>query len=168
MSDRKILPMHTHGECFRCIKSKDGGHTCAAINHKGLRISADGPACKNFISRNALEKQWKKEDRKAEKERKRKWAVNEKNDPVRLKLVNDGEGIIPECPVCGEMPYSTKQCYWCGQKFIQTDEVQEYAKPKKRKVECFVCGSTNCIETISNYNSHKHIYCQDCGMLIME
>lgn len=28
----------------------------------------------------------------------------------------------PECPSCGEMPYSTERCIFCGQKFLQTDQ----------------------------------------------
>lgn len=38
--------------------------------------------------------------------------------------MNDGYGMIPECPICGEMPYSTEQCYWCGQRFVQDEEVE--------------------------------------------
>lgn len=50
---------------------------------------------------------------------------------------NDGYGMIPECPICGEMPYSTKQCHWCGQRFIQDKEVEEYEKPLTKEVTCF-------------------------------
>ena len=28
----------------------------------------------------------------------------------------------PICPHCGEMPYSTKACYFCGQRFTKEDK----------------------------------------------
>ena len=31
----------------------------------------------------------------------------------------------PECPYCGEMPYSTKRCVFCGQRFIQDEAIAE-------------------------------------------
>lgn len=34
-----------------------------------------------------------------------------------------GEGLEPECPNCGEMPYSESVCYFCGQRF--TNEAQD-------------------------------------------
>ena len=38
------------------------------------------------------------------------------------------------------MPYSTEQCHWCGQRFIQDEEVKEFAKPLTKEVTCFSCG----------------------------
>lgn len=35
-------------------------------------------------------------------------------DGMRDEIVSAGE---PQCPHCGEMPYSTKQCQFCGQRF---------------------------------------------------
>lgn len=75
--------------------------------------------------------------------------------------------MIPKCPVCGEMPYSTEQCHWCGQKFVQDEEVEEYSKPKIIKGKCFGCGSDVDIR-VSKYNGHKSYYCDKCGMSIME
>lgn len=49
--------------------------------------------------------------------------------------VGDADMIIPNgepvCPHCGEMPYSTDQCVFCGQRFI----------PVERR--CRVCGCTD-------------------------
>ena len=32
------------------------------------------------------------------------------------------QGLWPECPRCGEMPYSETQCQFCGQRFTKEDE----------------------------------------------
>lgn len=37
------------------------------------------------------------------------------------------KNAVPICPHCGEMPYSYKQCVFCGQRFLQ-DEKTEAAK----------------------------------------
>jgi hypothetical protein len=29
------------------------------------------------------------------------------------------DGLWPECPRCGEMPYSEEQCQFCGQRFLK-------------------------------------------------
>lgn len=47
----------------------------------------------------------------------------------------------PECPHCGEMPYSTDRCVFCGQRFIQDEAVAEYNKPPEKVVmNCPMCG----------------------------
>lgn len=82
-------------------------------------------------------------------------------------IVNDGYGMIPECPVCGEMPYSTEQCHWCGQRFLQDEEIKKYAEPKIQKGSCPNCGAPIDIH-ISSYNGHKHFHCDACKMTVME
>ena len=37
-------------------------------------------------------------------------------DGIRDKIIPNGE---PECPHCGNMPYSTEQCEICGQRFVK-------------------------------------------------
>lgn len=50
---------------------------------------------------------------------------NGKKPPVRLCWVpsfngmNDSYYAAPQCPACGEMPYSTERCIFCGQKFLK-------------------------------------------------
>lgn len=73
---------------------------------------------------------------------------------------------IPECPICGEMPYSTEQCYWCGQRFVQDEEVEEYATPQTINGNCFNCGADVVIH-VSKYNGHKSYHCNKCGCSIM-
>lgn len=74
---------------------------------------------------------------------------------------------IPKCPVCGEMPYSTEQCHWCGQHFLQDEEIKKYAEPKIQKGSCPNCGAPIDIH-ISSYNGHKYFHCDACKMTVME
>ena len=37
-------------------------------------------------------------------------------DGMKDRIIYGGE---PECPRCGEMPYSYIQCVFCGQKFVE-------------------------------------------------
>ena len=54
---------------------------------------------------------------------------NGKMPPVKLLWVPTlnaaGDAFIPDgepkCPTCGEMPYSTDRCVFCGQKFLKED-----------------------------------------------
>ena len=47
--------------------------------------------------------------------------------PVPLEWIDSFDGMRdiiikggdPKCPHCGEMPYSTEQCVFCGQRFVQ-------------------------------------------------
>lgn len=100
---------------------------------------------------------------------------NGRKPPVKLKFVRDIDyctgkptGEIPECPSCGEMPYSTEVCKFCGQRFIQDDKVKEYNKPAPTvELECPVCGG-KFIGSRSKYNNHFHGKCESCGTVIME
>ena len=52
---------------------------------------------------------------------------NGKNPPVKLSWIpsfngmTDSMGTEPQCPACGEMPYSTERCIFCGQKSLKED-----------------------------------------------
>lgn len=48
-----------------------------------------------------------------------KWA--DSYDVATDSIIDGGE---PRCPYCGEMPYNTKRCMFCGQRF--TDERAEW------------------------------------------
>ena len=71
------------------------------------------------------------------------------------------------CEICGGMPYSTEQCHWCGQRFVQDKEIEEYAKPLTENGKCISCGSDVVIH-VSKYNGHKHFHCDKCGFTVME
>ena len=44
--------------------------------------------------------------------------------PVRVGWEESYGGMWPVCPSCGEMPYSTDRCVFCGQKFIREDNME--------------------------------------------
>lgn len=50
--------------------------------------------------------------------------VNGKADPLPIKWVMGYMGVPePWCPACGEIPYRPDRCIFCGQRFIQNEEV---------------------------------------------
>ena len=102
-----------------------------------------------------------------EKRREELWKIYAEKEPMKLPIVFDGYGGIPMCPICGEMPYSTEQCHWCGQRFIQDKEVEEYEKPMIENGKCPKCGADIVIH-ISKYNGHRHFHCDKCGISVMQ
>ena len=69
--------------------------------------------------------------------------------PVPLEWVDSFDGMTdkiipnsePRCPHCGEMPYSTEQCVFCGQRFVQDGQRRREAEPPKvETMDCFICG----------------------------
>jgi hypothetical protein len=52
---------------------------------------------------------------------------NGRKAPVRLRWVPSFNGMTdsfqpaPECPACGEMPYSTEHYFFCGQRFLEEE-----------------------------------------------
>lgn len=96
---------------------------------------------------------------------------NGKNPPVKIGWERSYDGIYPQCPSCGEMPYSTERCVFCGQRFIQEDEaLQEYAKPAlEERMDCFVCGGKGTlVGRRARSNGHFHGQCEQCGATVME
>lgn len=55
---------------------------------------------------------------------------------------------------------------WCGQRFVQDEEVEEYATPQTINGNCFNCGADVVIH-VSKYNGHKSYHCNKCGCSIM-
>lgn len=99
--------------------------------------------------------------------------VNGKEDPVALEWEEDpmGRGMgFPRCPACGEMPYSTERCLFCGQRFIQDERTAEYNAPaKEEQRDCVVCGVKGTLRgTRAKSNGHFHGVCVVCGCRIME
>lgn len=96
---------------------------------------------------------------------------NGKKEPVKIGWEESYGGTWPQCPACGEMPYSTERCTFCGQKFIQDDpELQEYTKPPEEvRMDCFMCGGHNTmVGTRARSNGHFHGQCEKCGCRMME
>ncbi len=157
------------GGCHRFEERDHGGkggwHCCG--RPWDVDVFPDDRACEDYWDREAQEELDRKKEEDTENRRKELWAIYAEKDPVKLPIVNDGYGMIPMCPVCGEMPYSTEQCHWCGQRFIQDEEVEEYGTPLTEEFNCPNCKKPG-IAYISRYNGHKHFRCEYCGMAFME
>ena len=96
---------------------------------------------------------------------------NGKNAPVSLIWVQDYDGsTFPKCPSCGEMPYDLHTCFFCGQKFLGDETVDEWEKPPEvEAIQCPVCGAKDGLEgTRAKSNGHFHGVCKFCGTRIMD
>lgn len=167
----KELPDRKCGECVRCelrnhsYNGKQEGYHCT-MQPYDKDIQPGDKACVHWGSRKE-EMERKRLYKEAEENRRKKlWATYSIRKPVKLPIVNDGFGEIPECPICGEMPYSTEQCHWCGQRFILDEEVENYLKPLTKKMKCFSCDA-DVVAKVSRYNGHIHYRCEKCGCRVM-
>ena len=155
-------------KCGGCVSFEErwreeerGTFHCCRQNYK-IDKYPDDDACDQYWDREEYEKEEQKKAEETERKRQEMWAIHADNPPVKLPIVFDGYGMIPMCPTCGDMPYSTEQCHWCGQKFIQDEEVEEYNKPNKVILTCPFCGGE--MEGVrSKYNGHLHVTCKKCG-----
>ncbi len=95
---------------------------------------------------------------------------NGKNDPVFIGWEITLGAPFPYCPSCGEMPYSTERCVFCGQKFIQDEAIAEYNKPPETVImDCPVCkGNNTMIGAQAKCNGHFHGKCEKCGCKLTE
>lgn len=157
------------GRCIRCAERDRQGETGWHCWRKSYwrDISPDDKACYEYWDKDEQNELDRLRDDEQENRRKELWAIYSKRDPVNLPIVNDGFGWIPKCPVCGEMPYSTTQCHWCGQRFLQDEVVEEYNKLEFKKMECPMCGAKMTV-TVSRYNGHKSGHCEKCGARFIE
>ena len=159
------------GGCVRCKPRDRKGETgfhCTMRNYD-IEVPPEHKACVSYWDKAEYERAEQQYQEDEENRRKELWAIYAEREPIKLPIVNDGYGMIPDCPICGEMPYSLEQCHWCGQRFIQDEEVKEYAKPDEGVMDCFHCGGKNTVHYIrSKYNGHKHGSCSKCGMSFME
>lgn len=159
----------TCGGCARC-EPRDhgdkGGYHCCMRNWE-IDIAPEHKACVDYWDRAEHERVERLREQDTENRRNELWAIYAERDPIKLPIVNDGYGRIPKCPVCGEMPYSTEQCHWCGQRFIQDDEVEEYGTPLTKPFKCPSCGTMG-TANVSRYNGHKHFLCDKCGFSFMQ
>lgn len=161
------------GGCVRCTERSSGpfargdekGYRCTMRGR--IEIHPEDKACVGYWDKAEHDRAERQHEEDIEKRRQELWAIYAEKPPVKLPIVNDGYGIIPECPVCGEMPYDTEQCHWCGQHFIQDQETVDYATPKEIDFTCPSCGKPG-KAGVSKYNGHKHFKCAFCGLSFME
>lgn len=157
------------GGCVRCETREQVGGSgwhCTMLAYD-KDIDPSDAACKEYWSKTEQRALDRLRDLDTEKRRKELWAIYSKREPVKLPIVNDGYGFIPQCPVCGEMTYSSEQCHWCGQRFLQDEEMAEYNGLETTELECPVCGCSMFV-TVSKYNRHKSGHCKNCGASFME
>ena len=158
------------GGCCRCEprdrKDETGCHCTMQDYQKD--IDPEEEACFWYWDRNGQEKIDRAEAEKDEEEKQKKWEENKENPPVKLPIVFDGYGRIPMCPTCGDMPYSTEQCYWCGQRFLQGEDIEEYNTISEKTITCPFCGKQTMVGARSKYNNHFHGKCTNCGAMMME
>jgi hypothetical protein len=144
------------------------GYHCSMQSYS-VDIQPTDKACVRYWDKAEHERIEKAQEEAKEKRREELWAIYAKREPIKLPIIHDGCGLIPECPICGEMPYSTEQCHWCGQRFIQDKEIEEYNKPKGGTMDCWNCGGKDTIEyKVSKYNGHRRGRCKNCGLTFME
>lgn len=96
---------------------------------------------------------------------------NGKAEPVNLIWENDYDGgVFPKCPSCGEMPYDLHTCFFCGQRFLNDEIVEEWEKPPVAiEMDCPVCGAKNAMVGVrAKNNGHFHGKCENCGARIIE
>lgn len=67
---------------------------------------------------------------------------NGKAEPVHIRWAEDyWSGRYPECPSCGNMPYSLERCVFCGQRFLPGALTEEWSKPPEEvRMDCPSCG----------------------------
>ena len=160
------------GGCMRCqerdnLRGKDDVGLHCTMQNYWHDINADDKACVHYWDREREERIKAQEAEDIENRRKELWTIYADKEPVKLPIEYDGYGNIPICPICGEMPYSTEQCHWCGQRFIQDEDIKEYNKPWTEEKECPNCGAKVTVYK-SKYNGHRHYHCDKCGCLMME
>lgn len=95
---------------------------------------------------------------------------NGRKDPVKIGWEESYGGIWPVCPSCGEMPYSTDRCTFCGQKFIQDEDIEAYNEPPEEvREDCFFCGGEKTVVgTRARSNGHFRGVCEKCGCIVQE
>lgn len=151
---------YNHGDC-----DPDGFH--CSMRGWQLPIHVEDRACVDYWDNAEHERSEREHEEAVEKRRQELWDIYSLRDPVKLPIADDGYGRVPKCPTCGEMPYDLEQCHWCGQLFIQDEEVTEYGTPKLIDYKCPQCGTMG-KANVSKVNGHKHFCCEKCGMAFME
>lgn len=72
-------------------------------------------------------------------------------DGMRDRIIPGGE---PECPRCGEMPYSYSQCVFCGQRFIEPKGESEQVVEEMKSI-CKTCSFKD------NFGSEDFMDCEE-------
>lgn len=101
---------------------------------------------------------------------------NGRKEPVPIRWQDDYGMMMPYCPSCGEMAYSTERCTFCGQKLINEGEPETKREIIGGKADedgiitCDDCGNYDSMEVVSHTDG-RDFYdwtykCGRCGKLI--
>ena len=95
---------------------------------------------------------------------------NESKPAVHIVWMDYYDGRFPECPSCGEMPYSVDQCVFCGQKFLADPIAEEWKKPPEEvRIDCPICGGKKTtVGFQARSNGHFHGRCVACEIVMFE
>ena len=140
-------------------------------------VSANDKHCDQYWDRELYERARDEYEQRKEEERLARIEANKDKPPVEIgwgaeyDYVTDSAVMVPECPVCHEMPYSLEECYFCGTKFIQDDPALiEYkannGRTKEELSTCLECKGV--LHTISIMRNGEwrvaNGWCEGCGM----
>ena len=103
---------------------------------------------------------------------------NGRKTPVDIRWQNAYGMMVPCCPVCGEMAYSTERCKFCGQSFNHNDappenkrEIMGASAEEDGILVCDVCGNYDTMELVSHSDGagfFDYTYrCGGCGSQII-
>ena len=155
------------------VQQVRGGKTCAPKGEKGatmikfnsnIKVKCNWDkdrVCENGLLCGGCEYQPADDDK-----------PNGKKDPVEVRFENDYGMMMPYCPSCGEMAYSTERCVFCGQRFIKADkpknktEIIGATEREDGSYKCDKCGKTEVLELVSHADGQgffDYTYRCTCG-----
>lgn len=175
----------TCGGCVRFEKrnrNSEDGRCFWRQERKAVVYSSDA-ACENYSDLKEKQERESQKRMREEQERQELWKRNENNPPMLPMLEFDCDGMpgdeafaCPICPNCREVLYEYEdpdesdgsvRCYFCGQRIIQEDQIDETKVIKT--TDCYHCGGIRTFEyTATRYSNCKEGHCSRCGMQTIE
>lgn len=96
-------------KCSGCVRFEErwrenekGTYHCLRQDYK-IDKYPDDVACDEYWDKAEHEAEERKRNEEVETKRKKMWSIYANKPPVKLPIIFDGYGMIPECPICGEM-----------------------------------------------------------------
>lgn len=168
------------GGCYRFKENSDRPqrYNCSCHHREDEDVFAEAEACEIYWDKAEYEEECKKREEEQEAKRLKAWEENKDKPPVKIgwgtSYDHRTDSCVPiiECPTCGEMPYSTEQCHWCGTRFIQNDEqlqtwLEANSGSKEEITDCY-CGGKNTKHIMYHKAQGEwrvsNGWCDKCGM----
>ena len=173
---------HVCKECvrFRGNKNSPQRYNCSSHEREDSEVTETSPACSLYWDNEEYKAEKKREEEERAEKIRKLHEETKNNPPVKLQFVSSydyrTDKIIPlsepECPYCGEMPYSLEECVFCGTKFLQEDadlvKYKEINTGKKQEImKCQNCGhNTLRVSFFKQYGRWQvaHGECSSCGL----